>query len=86
MTKRQAVHEWIDDLPDDAIEQVEAFLEQLQRDRLKEAFANAPLDDEELTPDDVAALEVGLADLAAGRVVADADLDAILEERIRGHR
>ncbi|MFN0096290.1 MAG: hypothetical protein ACKVVT_16135 [Dehalococcoidia bacterium] len=79
MTRRKAVHAIIDYLPDDAIEEVEALLEQLQLDRLKRAFADAPLDDEPLSPAEAAGIERGEADLAAGRWVPHEDVLRLVE-------
>ncbi|MFN0094201.1 MAG: hypothetical protein ACKVVT_05410 [Dehalococcoidia bacterium] len=86
MTKRQAVHDWIDDLPDDAIEQVEALLEQLQRDRLKEAFANAPEEDEELTPAEMAAIERRANRTTEPVAIPDGELEDAIRARLRADR
>jgi predicted transcriptional regulator len=43
-------------------------------DPIARALALAPVDDEPLTPEDVAAIEEGIADIEAGRVIRDDQL------------
>lgn len=72
MQMRDRVHQLIDELPDDEQPPIERWLHQRQADAGPQspAITDAPADDEPLSPDDTAALEEGLADLAAGRAVS----------------
>ncbi|MFN0093238.1 MAG: hypothetical protein ACKVVT_00455 [Dehalococcoidia bacterium] len=86
MTTRQAIHETIDYLPDDALDQVEAFLREVQLQRIRRAFENAPPEDEELLPHERESLARGEADMDAGRIIHDEDLDAALDALTRAGR
>lgn len=76
MQTRERIHQIIDSLPDSELPEIEDFLAQRRTadDPFLRALANAPEDDEPLTPEDIAAIEEGLADLAAGRVISNDEL------------
>jgi hypothetical protein len=63
-TKEHA-HELIDRLPPTQLSAVVGLLEAML-DPVSHAIANAPLDEEEITPETVAALEIARASLARG--------------------
>jgi Tfp pilus assembly ATPase PilU len=70
MATKEALRRLIDEMPD---EEAERLLHTLG-DPVARALALAPVDDEPLTPDDVAAIEESIADIEAGRVVRDEQL------------
>jgi predicted transcriptional regulator len=70
MATKEALRRLIDEMPD---EEAERLLQALG-DPVARALALAPVDDEPLTPEDVAAIEEGIADIEAGRVVRDEQL------------
>ncbi len=72
---REKLRKLIDELPEAELPAAERALEQIaQRHRLEEALANAPYDDEPLTDEDIAAIEEGIADFKAGRVMTTDEL------------
>lgn len=76
MQTRDRLHALVDDLPEGALPEVERFLSErgASVDPFLQALANAPEDDEPLTPEDEAAIEEGYRDLAAGNVVSNDEL------------
>ena len=68
MTTKQDLHQLIDDLPESVLPEAERFLESLRAgdDPLLRALLEAPEDDEPLTPEDIAAIEEGKAEIARG--------------------
>jgi len=62
----------VDQLSDAAIPEAERLLVALREadDPVLRAFMEAPEDDEPLTDEDIAAIEEGLEDVRAGRVVS----------------
>jgi hypothetical protein len=72
MQTRERIHDLVDELAEETLPAVERFLERMRDggDPVLLALATAPEDDEPLTPEDEAAIEEGLADIAAGRVVS----------------
>jgi len=72
MTTRQDLHRMVDQLSDAAIPEAERLLVALREadDPVLRAFMEAPEDDEPLTDEDIAAIEEGLEDVRAGRVVS----------------
>ena len=68
MTTRDRLYQLVDCLPEAAVPEAERALEQLQAvdDPLLQAFLNAPIDDEPLTPEEVLAVEEGKAEIARG--------------------
>jgi len=72
MNRRKTVHTLVDELPDGELLAAERYLEFLRdrgEERLKILLDSAPLDDEPLTDEDLAAIREGLADEARGEVV-----------------
>ena len=66
---RERVHLLVDQLSDRELTTAEHMLTKIRQedDPVMRALANAPVDDEPLTPGEEAALAEGYADLAAGR-------------------
>jgi predicted transcriptional regulator len=60
ISTRELLHELVDELPENQLAAAARYLEQLR--------ANAPYDDEPLTEEELAAIDEGFADIAAGRV------------------
>lgn len=69
--RRDALHRAVDQLPDDQVEPAIRLLRDLEAkaDPLIRLLREAPEDDEELSADDLVALEEARADMAAGRVL-----------------
>ncbi len=69
---RDPVHRLIDELDGNDLLVAKPYLQYLHdmADPVYRRLMEAPYDDEPLTPEDEAAIEEGLADLAAGRVVS----------------
>jgi len=65
---RDELRALVDAIPDDRLPAARAALAPLA-DPVLLAFLNAPDDDEPLTDEDLAAIEEGRADIAAGRTV-----------------
>lgn len=80
MTTREHLREMIDTLPDSVLPKAEQLLGTLQaeHDRVWQMFQDAPEDNEPLTEENVAAIEAGNADIAAGRTSSLADVQARL--------
>lgn len=74
MIARSDLHSILDAIPEDRLSDARAALEALA-DPVLLAFLTAPEDDEPLTPEDVAAIEEGKADVARGDVVSYADVE-----------
>jgi hypothetical protein len=80
MSTREALQRLIAELPEDQLDIAWRLLDPLCAavDPVLHAFMNAPEDDEPLTPDEIAAIEEGKADVARGDVIA---WEAYLAER-----
>jgi len=75
MQPRERIHQLVDDLPEQELPAVERFLRQREDgDPVLRALANAPDDDEELTPEEDAAVQEGLDAIERGDVVSSAEL------------
>ena len=75
MVARSKIHKLLKELPADELPAVELFIRFLQtRDQMFLTLASAPLEDEVITEEEEAAVQEGLADLAAGRVISDAEV------------
>ena len=75
--KREEARRLLELVPDEDLGAATRMLRGLvggQQDPVLAAFANAPLDDEEWTPEDEAARQEGQADVAAGRVMSTEQL------------
>lgn len=83
MIARDELRALVDAIPEDRLPAAREALEQLA-DPVLMAFLNAPEDDEPLTDEDLAAIEEGRADIAAGRTVPLAEVLAELEARDAG--
>ena len=70
--RRRNLHRLVDQLPDDQVEPAIRLLRGLEAgaDPLLRLVRAAPLDDEELSADDLVALDEARADVAAGRVLS----------------
>ena len=66
----------IDELPEQDLSAVEQLLTErhLDDDTFRRMLAEAPEDDEPLTAEDIAAIEEGLRDVEAGRLISDEEL------------
>jgi hypothetical protein len=83
ITTREALHNLIDRLPDAALQAAGAALEPVlaEHDPVLRAFLNAPIDDEPLTEEDIAAIEAAKARVRRGEYVTFADLERRLDEQ-----
>ena len=71
----------VDELPDDELVAAKRFLENLRsrsKDPLRMLLDEAPLDDEPVTAEDLAAIQEGLADKARGEVVSHEEAERLL--------
>lgn len=74
---RQHVHELVDELPAESLDDAARALEQIRtraRPSLREFFDQAPYDDEELSPQEREAIAEGKRAAQEGRFVSDARL------------
>ena len=82
MTAREQIHRLVDALPDDALDTAGQVLAELSvppcADPVTTALAEAPMDDEPVTPGDAEAIAEGERDFEEGRVVTAAALRARL--------
>lgn len=78
MTKREAVHKLVDDLPEDGLAAAERLLEALRTrvDPVAHLFEHAPPDDEPVTHEDSLALADARRDLREQRGIPDAEVNA----------
>ena len=71
----------VDELPDDELTAAKRFLEYLRfrsNDPLRALLDEAPLDDELVTEEDLAAIREGLAEKARGEVVSQEEAERLL--------
>jgi predicted transcriptional regulator len=66
VTTKEALHRLVDELPETVLPEAERYLASLRDDPVPRAFIEAPEDDEPLTPEEVAAIEEGKAEIARG--------------------
>jgi len=81
MEERQVLHILVDELPDDELTAAKRFLEYLRfrsNDPLRALLDEAPLDDELVTEEDLAAIREGLAEKARGEVVSQEEAERLL--------
>jgi hypothetical protein len=81
MTTRESLHHLIDELPECALGEAERSLSPLRTledDPVLRALLEAPEDDEPLTPEEEAAIEVAREDVRAGRTVSHEEARRIL--------
>ena len=74
--RRQNLKELIDDLPDRDLYAVKRYIQFLNYvdDPVAMSMAEAPLDDEPLTDEEIAAIAEGKADVKAGRLVSHEEI------------
>jgi len=83
MEDRETLHTLVDELPEPELRPARRFLEYLRlqaADPLRAVLDAAPLDDEPVTDDDLAAIREGLDEKAAGEVVAHEEVKRLLRE------
>lgn len=83
MEDRHALHSLVDELPEPELPAARRFLEYLRQqtsDSLRLVLDAAPLDDEPLTDDDLAAIRVGFEDQARGETVSHEEVKRLLRE------
>lgn len=82
MENRQVLHTLVDELPEPELPAAKRFLEYLRQtaDPLRLALDSAPVDDEPLTEDDLAAIREGFADKAEGETVSHEEAKRLLLE------
>jgi len=71
----------VDDLPDDELAAAKRFLEFLRfrsKDPLRALLDEAPLDDEPVTEEDLAAIREGFAEKSRGEVVSQEEAERLL--------
>lgn len=81
MEDRQTLHALVDEIPEAELPAARRFLEDLRRQpkgALRPILGAAPLDDEPLTEEDLAAIQEGLAEKARGEVVSHEELRRLL--------
>ena len=80
MTTRQDLHQLVDELPESAVAEAARLLTALRADEdpLLKAFMEAPIDDEPLTEEEIAAIEEGREDVRAGRVLSHEETRRLL--------
>ncbi len=79
--RRDDLHRLIDEIPERDVPTVRRMLRALCPSPMRKFLDAAPLDDEELTPGDLQAIDEARADVAAGRVVNTDELRRRLAER-----
>ena len=83
MEERRVLHVLVDGLPDEELVAAKRFLEYLRfrsKDPLRVLLDEAPLDDEPVSEEDLAAIREGLAEKARGEVVSQEEAERLLLE------
>jgi predicted transcriptional regulator len=83
MQDRHALHTLVDELPEPELAAAKRFLEYLRQqpsDSLRLALDAAPLDDEPVTEDDLAAIREGFEEQARGETVSHEEVKRLLRE------
>lgn len=83
MQDRQELHTLVDELPEPELAAARRFLEYLRQqpsDSLRVALDAAPLDDEPVTEDDLAAIREGFDEQARGETVSHEEVKRLLRE------
>jgi len=81
MEERHVLHVLVDELPNDELVAAKRFLEYLRfrsKEPLRALLDGAPLDDEPVTEEDLAAIREGLAEKARGEVVSHEEAERLL--------
>ncbi len=82
VSTREQLHQLVDRISDADLAAAKRELERLApRSKLAEFLANAPLDDDELTAEELDAIDEGLQAIAEGRVISDSELEDRLAAR-----
>jgi hypothetical protein len=72
------LHRLIDGLPENKVPQVQAYLEIIHAGGLKELLARAPEEDEEISPEEEAAVREAEADITANGTISHQDVRKML--------
>ena len=82
MENRQALHTLVDKLPEPELPAAMRFLEYLRQagDPLQPVLDSAPVDDEPLTEEDLAAIRKGFVDRDQGETVSHREVKRLLRE------
>lgn len=83
MEDRHALHTLVDELPEPELPAARRFLEYLRQqppNSLRLALDGAPLDDEPVTEDDLAAIREGFVDQARGETLSHEEVKRLLRE------
>ncbi len=82
MESRRALHTLVDELPEPELPAAKRFLEYLRQaaDPLRLALDSAPVDDEPLTEEDLAAIREGFADREQGETVLHEEVKRLFGE------
>ena len=83
METRQALHTLVDELPEPELPAARRFLEYLRQqapDPLRLMLDAAPLDDEPVTEDDLAAIREGFEEKVRGETVPHEEVKRLLRE------
>lgn len=75
MTTKERFLLLADELSEPQMDDILRYAARQREDPLLRAIANAPEDDEPLTPEEEAAIDEGRADIAAGRTVSLEDVE-----------
>ena len=81
MTTRAALHDLLDDVPDSFLPFVQDSITRIcerKDDPFWKALAEAPIEDEELTPEELAGIEAGRASRRAGLGISTEALETLL--------
>ncbi|MEX0784106.1 MAG: hypothetical protein WD557_15805 [Dehalococcoidia bacterium] len=81
MTTREALHDLLDELPENVLSFAEQSLQRLKAmedDPLWQSLLNAPEDDEPTTPEDLEAIERGYRSIREGRGIPHAEVERLL--------
>jgi predicted transcriptional regulator len=76
---REALHQLIDGLPDESLDEAARRLSPPYPDPVLRAALLAPINDEPLTDEDIAAIEEGRQQIARGEFVTNEEVMALLE-------
>lgn len=77
MTAKEKLRERVETLSEEEAEAALALMEGQLQDPLTRRLDNSPFEDEEISPDEEAAVAEGMADIRAGRTVP---LDEVMRE------
>ncbi len=75
MTTKERFLRLADELSEPQMDDILRYAARQREDPMLSAIANAPEDDEPLTPEEEAAIDEGRADIAAGRTVSLEDVE-----------